>query len=203
MVNWEDSSNYGLAMFLCIVGAAVGFCLVYAVAWQMGYTKHHGPDRFEISPEQKKYMWEVRERNLKLIATAHGWRHPYEGSESNDAGMSMPWVNDCIFFTDFRIQGELEGDRWNWLMDATDMHASRRYNAIAHALCPFPRLRNAIVGRCEITPAVRRPLDIKGPDSSKAAPILCRCNRAPAAFDRVEFQGDSQVRVREDRLSKS
>lgn len=89
MVNWADSSNYGLAMFLCIVGAAVGFSLVYAVAWQMGYTKHHGPDRFTILPEQKKYMWEVRDRNLRLIAASHRMRYPYEGFGSNDAGALM------------------------------------------------------------------------------------------------------------------
>lgn len=74
MVNWADPNTYPLAVFLCIVGAGGGFCMAYAVAWQMGKTTRNSADRFAISNEQAQYMRNVRERNLQAIEAAAGTR---------------------------------------------------------------------------------------------------------------------------------
>lgn len=74
-VNWADPSYYPLAVFLCILGAGVGVCIAYAVAWQMGNTSTDGPDRFTIPNDQRQYMIEVRERNMQDMAAVVGVRY--------------------------------------------------------------------------------------------------------------------------------
>lgn len=74
-IDWADPSYYPLAVFLCIVGAGVGVCIAWSIAWQLGKTSAEGPDRFTISNEQAQYMKEVRERDLEAMAAAAGVRY--------------------------------------------------------------------------------------------------------------------------------
>ena len=91
-INWEDTSNYPLAMFLCVVGAAVGFCMVYAVAYLAGATRSDEPNRFEIPVQQARYMREVRERNLRDIAAAAGRRYRFVEDDGYRFGGRGEWV---------------------------------------------------------------------------------------------------------------
>ena len=80
-VNWEDSSSFPLAVFLSIVGAAGGLCMAYAVAYLMGATASNDPNRFEVPIEQKRYMREVRARNIRDMRHAAGRRRAVEARD--------------------------------------------------------------------------------------------------------------------------
>lgn len=90
-INWEDPDNYVLASFLCVLGAAVGFGMAYAVGWLFRDKDVEQSDRFVIPNDQALYMREVRNRNLQAMAMAAGARYLVEEDSRATASPSR-WL---------------------------------------------------------------------------------------------------------------
>lgn len=92
-IDWQNPSYYPLAVFLCIVGSALGFFMAYAFAWLLrGRTTDEGRNRYTFASEQAQYMRRVRLRNMRVIALAAGGRYSADeddGAEMRDGARRM------------------------------------------------------------------------------------------------------------------
>lgn len=76
----NDPSNFPLAVFICICGAAGGLLLGWAFFHYLRPADEEDP--FSVPNDQASYMREVRQRNKQSLADSYG-RPRYYMTENN------------------------------------------------------------------------------------------------------------------------
>lgn len=73
-IDLNDPSNFPLAVFICICGAAAGLLIGWAFFHYLRPVEEEDP--FSVPIHQASYMREVRQRNIQALANSCGRPRP-------------------------------------------------------------------------------------------------------------------------------